>query len=191
MESMKKIVISLLLLVGFGLQAGNHYIDMDAAKALIALSNQGETSRPCPPPAPLDASDYQVIPLVGDNGVSVSSNEKPFACTQCKYRTAQKGHLTRHIKTHTGEQPYRCTQCNKNFADKGNLNRHMKGHTGEKPFACTQCKYRTAQRGHLTRHIKTHTGEKPYVCIKCDKSFARNDTLIRHMNNHTNQQSPK
>ena len=161
MESMKKIVINFLLLVGFGLQAGDHSIG--AVEALMALSNQGEASRPCPPAAPLDASDYQVIPLMRNNGASALP----------------------------GERPYECTKCKKNFTQKRNLTRHMRIHTGEKPFECTECDYKTARESDLKTHRRIHTGEKPYKCILCDKNFAQSSSLNRHIKTHANQQPPK
>ena len=41
------------------------------------------------------------MPLVGGNGASALLGEKPYAFTQCNYRTAQSDTLTRHMKKHT------------------------------------------------------------------------------------------
>ncbi|KAI8491058.1 hypothetical protein Bbelb_310990 [Branchiostoma belcheri] len=96
------------------------------------------------------------------------TGEKPYACTDCAYRTAVKSHLSRHIKTHTGEKPYKCDRCDYSAAQKGHLDKHvMVKHTGEKPYMCGECGYRTADRSALSQHKRTHTGEKPYMCEEC------------------------
>ncbi|XP_067929438.1 gastrula zinc finger protein XlCGF57.1-like isoform X2 [Watersipora subatra] len=116
-----------------------------------------------------------------------SSTEKPYACTQCDYRSVQRGSLQSHMKAHTGDKPYACTQCDYRFAHRSNLPRHMKTHTGEKPYACTQCDYRCAQSGSLQSHMKAHTGDKPYACTQCDYRFAHRSNLPRHMKTHTGE----
>jgi hypothetical protein len=91
------------------------------------------------------------------------TGEKPFSCTLCEYRTAQKSDLTSHMKTHTGEKPYSCTLCKYRTGHKSHLTDHMRTHSGEKPFPCTLCEYRTATKSDLTDHMRRHAGDSRHT----------------------------
>ncbi|XP_078689846.1 uncharacterized protein LOC144921090 [Branchiostoma floridae x Branchiostoma belcheri] len=118
------------------------------------------------------------------------TGEKPYACTDCAYRTAVKSHLSRHMKTHTGEKPYKCDRCNYSAAQKGHLDKHvMIKHTGEKPYMCGECGYRTADRSALSQHKRTHTGEKPYMCEECGYRTGKSWNLTLHKRKHTGKKT--
>ena len=68
---------------------------------------------------------------------------------------------------HTGTKPFACSECDYRAAQKGNLTVHMRTHSNEKPFACSVCDYRTARKGDLTVHMRTHSNEKPFGCEYC------------------------
>ena len=118
-------------------------------------------------------------------------DKKVHKCLYCNYRSARKGGLNVHLRTHTGEKPYKCSYCDKSFAYKNVLQYHLLIHTGEKPHNCFQCDKSFVQKTDLKRHLLIHTGEKPYKCTYCDKSFAYKNVLQDHLLIHTGEKPHK
>ncbi|XP_078123328.1 uncharacterized protein LOC144528549 [Sander vitreus] len=79
------------------------------------------------------------------------------------------------------KKTFSCSECGRRFDERGHLKRHMMTHTGEKPFSCSECGRRFGQRADLKRHMITHTGEKLFSCSVCKKSFTQSGTLKKHM----------
>jgi len=117
----------------------------------------------------------------------IHSNEKPFACTVCEYKSSYSNDLKRHIRTHTNEKPFACTVCEYKCSQSSSLKYHMRIHTSEKPFACTVCEYKCSQSNHLKYHMRTHTNEKPYACTVCQYKCSQSSSLKTHMRAHTNE----
>ena len=95
--------------------------------------------------------------------------DKPFGCGQCEYRSARKGGLASHMRTHTKERSYVCEHCNKRFKFSSCLNRHSRLHFGGKPYACSECDCGTKQD--IECHAQLCAGEKPFRCDECNKTF--------------------
>ncbi|XP_056136476.1 zinc finger and SCAN domain-containing protein 2-like [Lampris incognitus] len=115
------------------------------------------------------------------------TGEKLFSCTICGKEFSQRGKLQPHMRTHTGEEPFSCSVCGKEFARRGNVKTHMRIHTGEKPFSCSVCGNAFSQRGGMLRHMRIHTGEKPFSCTICGKEFSQRGKLQPHMRTHTGE----
>ena len=115
-------------------------------------------------------------------------NIKPHVCPEpgCEYRTAYKGCLNEHVKTHQDDQDRRkvpcdwpgCTKMSKNNTD---LKKHMVSHSDEKPYACDWpgCDLKFKRINQRNRHIETHSDEKNMVC-DCGKRFKNNSNLKQH-----------
>ncbi|KAB7503731.1 Zinc finger protein 84 [Armadillidium nasatum] len=153
-------------------------------------------------------------------------------CPFCNYKSKFRPHIRRHIMfKHTKEKPFACTACDKRFANKENLLRHTLIHTGEKPYQCENCllrfrhrwqefgssvvgnrdllnvddpetlevdtdskhkcpfcDYKSKFKPHVRRHIMfKHTKERPFGCVSCEKRFTNKESLQRHTLIHTGE----
>ena len=66
------------------------------------------------------------IPRSKRGGKASRPIDRPFQCPHCKYRCSRRGHLTVHVRTHTGQKPFGCTLCKYRCSDKSNLSKHIR-----------------------------------------------------------------
>ena len=113
------------------------------------------------------------------------TNERPYSCDTCDYKSKTSGAMNRHKMTHTGEKPLECDKCGYKSRTKSHLAVHKRTHTGEKPFECSKCGHKSRTKSSLTVHERTHTGEKPHSCdLLCGAKFVRKKEVKLHMMRH-------
>ncbi|MEE6462496.1 hypothetical protein FKM82_001613 [Ascaphus truei] len=71
-----------------------------------------------------------------ENHVSLHKDIK-FACTHCKYVSYTKGHIQKHLVTHTGEFPYRCEYCGYGAIRNDYLIKHIRRIHGDGQIQCS------------------------------------------------------
>ena len=86
---------------------------------------------------------------------SVHEKKKPYICSICEKKFAQKGGLEKHIeRIHETVQPskFKCSICNNNFSFKGDLKKHFENvHELKNLGKCLICNFKSFD---LKRHMK-------------------------------------
>ncbi|XP_072140648.1 uncharacterized protein [Dermacentor andersoni] len=106
------------------------------------------------------------------------------SCRLCPYVTGNKGHMKRHLRTHTGERPFKCHLCPNTFVQKCSLTRHVRSHMDERDYQCHLCPAAFSDGSNLKRHVRCHAGERPFRCAHCSASFSQKRNLHVHMYCH-------
>lgn len=177
--------------------------------------NPSNTPQPEPPVPPKPKPAYKNADRATYFRDEITG-EKYYKCPHCPKRL--KGHLTIHLRTHTGRKPWNCSKCSKKFSQKcnlqthiqavhstdkifkcelcskafgykKNLERHISGHLLEKPYKCSFCPRRFSSVDYLCKHKRVHTGETPYFCVFCPELFAQYFDMMRHLRRHIRERS--
>ncbi|XP_017285118.1 zinc finger protein 709 [Kryptolebias marmoratus] len=148
----------------------------------------------------------------GEGGQTASSEElENQHCIICEKTFRHKGHLVKHVRTHSDSPEHLCGVCGQqlesskglsdhlrshrdNLSTRGtceicgktfqNMETHKRSHTGVRPFSCNVCGKSFPRDGALRRHKKIHNRKKPDACHICGQMFTENQLLQEHLKKH-------
>lgn len=91
--------------------------------------------------------------------VAIVDPNRPHSCRICAKTFKLKHSMKRHEANHSGKKPWRCSECNKRFAEKGNAVKHQLLHSDNpKQWLCPVCKKTFTQKGNAKKHVKSVHG---------------------------------
>lgn len=91
--------------------------------------------------------------------VAIVDPNRPHSCRICAKTFKLKQSMKRHEANHSGKKPWRCSECNKRFAEKGNAVKHQLLHSDNpKQWLCPVCKKTFTQKGNAKKHVKSVHG---------------------------------
>ena len=108
----------------------------------------------------------------------------PLECAHCGKCFKLQGHLTYHLRIHTGEKPFKCTVCGRGFSVNSNLRKHLRIHD-KKKYLCTLCEKLFSCKKSLNAHRRCHEEKKPFECTVCGEGFSEKDKLNKHLHSHS------
>ena len=109
-------------------------------------------------------------------------------CNICGKKLNRSGLLKRHIQAHMKVKPFPCTRCEKKFADKSNLVKHLKHNHNviegsDISFACSRCTISFDKKRTLELHgIEEHGASYHFTC-SCGEQFVKTNfdiNIARH-----------
>ncbi|XP_047740451.1 longitudinals lacking protein, isoforms H/M/V isoform X14 [Hyalella azteca] len=101
------------------------------------------------------ATGISSIELSRGSNSSAAPILKMHACPHCPYKTIRRGHLKRHLLSHSGDKPYACPMCPIRCIQNSDLQRHLLTHGNVKQYKCGFCHFQSNQKYSFTSHLKT------------------------------------
>ena len=89
-------------------------------------------------------------------------------CDQCKYDTAYKDVLDKHILSKHTAFRYPCNQCDYKATQKGTLKAHTENKHEGRTFSCEKCGNIFTLKSSYRCHMEVKHGERRYKCDSCD-----------------------
>lgn len=98
------------------------------------------------------------------------TEQKPFACNACDYKSSNTRSLAVHVRMHTVDKPSKSEVYNLKFRQQNHLSRQILTHRDDKlppRFFCNVCKYKCQYNYRLVKHMRTHATEKVFSELPC------------------------
>ena len=103
-----------------------------------------------------------------------------YHCDQCKYQTAHKEGLEKHISTHHDNIRYPCNLCDYKATQKGSLKIHKESKHEGAQFLCKVCGKIFSLKQAQRRHMEYSHGQRRYKCDSCDYIAGQSHHLTTH-----------
>ncbi|UYV65837.1 ZNF334 [Cordylochernes scorpioides] len=114
------------------------------------------------------------------------TEEKPFTCDHCPYRSAHKTNFKVHMRKHTDSKPYICDLCGFQTSYSGSLNGHKRNKHTDPALKCKLCKY--VARGKAD--LRSHACKESLCCGECGYRSQSRSHFIRHQEVHNSVLTP-
>ena len=108
------------------------------------------------------------------------SNCYKYQCDQCKYQSAHKAGLDRHIITHHDNIRYPCNLCDYKATQKSSLKPHKESKHEGAQFTCEVCGKIFSMKQAQRRHMEYVHGQRRYKCDSCDYVAGQGHHLTTH-----------
>ncbi|RUS91968.1 hypothetical protein EGW08_000181 [Elysia chlorotica] len=135
-------------------------------------------------------------------GAAPTVGRRGFRCQICNKMFKRSGHLSQHMRLHTGTKYLRCPECPKSFSSAAVLRGHLRVHQGLQAHMCSICNAAFSTPGHLRKHMLQHNSQsmlsgsvmldansvaaevmtsEDYTCVLCNQQFRNAAQLRRHV----------